>query len=189
MSSRNGRQHPWSVSYQMAAVSCAVKQNGVIFLEKSTISKNPTIHPSQSWRWQLQVQANLPSQYLCLIRTSTVSLVNFCPRQGHILWPCGECHPFVEDLTQVHEMLHHYYMAFHLTVQEPNLPKGQHQPACAHRSRQATSHGVSQGASSDHSHSPNTPAPAPHHCSPFPSVPCHVRSFSGSSLDNYSKGI
>lgn len=95
----------------------------------------------------------------------------------------------VEDAPQAREALRRHYMVFHRTVQEPNLPEGQRQPARARRSRRAPSRGVSRGASSERSRSPAASASASRRRSPAPSAPRHVRSSSGSSLDNASEGI
>ena len=93
----------------------------------------------------------------------------------------------VEDMPKVWEMLNEHYQLFHHTVQVPNIPEDQCPPPCA-----CCSHcicGSSQATSHDCSHSPDGSVPATHHHSPMPSASHHIYSLSGSSLNNYPKGI
>ena len=93
----------------------------------------------------------------------------------------------VEDMLKVWEMLNEHYQLFHHTVQVPNIPKDQHPPPHAHHSHHTC--GSSQATSCDHSHSPDGLVPATCHHSPMPSASHHACSSSGSSLNNYPKGI
>ena len=93
----------------------------------------------------------------------------------------------VEDMLKVQETLNEHYQLFHHTVQVPNIPKDQHPPPCAHCS--CCTHGSSWAAFCDCSCLPDGSVPATCHCSPMPSASHHICSSSGSSLNNYPKGI
>ena len=93
----------------------------------------------------------------------------------------------VEDMLKVQETLNEHYQLFHCTVQVPNIPEDQCPPPHAHHSHHT--HGSSWAASCDCSCLPDGSVPATHCCSPMPSASHHAWSSSGSSLDNYPKGI
>lgn len=90
-------------------------------------------------------------------------------------------------MLKVQETLNEHYQLFHHTMQVPNIPEDQHPSSYAHHSY--CTYGSSQAASHDHSCLPDGSVPATCCCLPMLSASHYAYSSSGSSLNNYPKGI